>query len=764
MGDRILNYKVDCACHKGNQNCPVQKHNLSPMEPLPPPPPPPTPPQVGAMTRRSKARRKELEVGNQDNGSDENSNQQSEDLNDSKEFQGLGAVGSDAEEGDDRLKLEDNEETENDENAILNKQSRDDRKAEAIMHVFENLEKRKRRNIQSQERSCSTSGAASSPATPTAQEPKLDTTETEDPNLATAVTQTPQNTGVGVSTRRSAQSTELPVVEKPPAKPAPARSSKPRPKSRLSRYRSSSSQRARRQRQAMAQQAAEQGQVAMEEGIPGVCGAEQGSTEGGLASGLPLDADGAAGTAAGSLGNRANLRYPKTKTYLVTEWLNDKVAEKPESPIDWPLRITTDPTVLATTLNMLPGLNHSPLICTAPKHYIRFGSPFTPERRRRPVILDGTYGSCKKRWMKQALDEGMSAKTGDSGTESQSSHQSHSCSSTSNPSPCNTELTAPLKKRKSYVPEGSTSELLRPLSPITPPPPSSDTMSPLLAASCALLLGGEEDKHNGYMYSPLHSLAASRCNTPLQFEPCLRTDFDQPQTTYPDMSVPSGMTSPVLSATGSSEDFASVQAPLVAGVPFSSTTDAVFSGRSLECQAQAKEQAFRTEFNLIYACSPLNANLLASGNLAEGTGRGSAVGSDRRTSLSEGGFSPGEAFFGRQSQGLLNEPAQGAMSPYGDRQKRKQGTKESFPGEPGKSVGTPTRSSSSCSSNAESPHVTRTTLRHPTSPQSGFSSPVHPSIPQIEEVSPPEPCTSRHFGASAAGSHSKPQDTISSRW
>ncbi|XP_041080254.1 histone-lysine N-methyltransferase SETD5-like isoform X4 [Polyodon spathula] len=809
------NYKVDCACHKGNQNCPVQKHNLSPMEPLPLHPPPPTPPQVGAMTRRSKARQKELEVGNQDNPSDENSNQQSEDLHDSKEFQRLGAAGSDTEGGDDdRLKLEDNEETENDKNAILNKQSQDDRKAEAIMHVFENLEKKKRRNIQSQERICSTSGAASSPATPTAQEPKLDTTETEDPNLASAVTQTSQNTGVGVSTRRSAQSTELLVVEKPPAKPAPARSSKPRPKSRLSRYRSSSSQRARRQRQAMAQQAAEQGQVAMEEGLSGACGAEPGSAEGGLASGLPLDVDGAAGIASGSLGNRANLRYPKTKTYLVTEWLNDKVAEKPESPIDWPLRITTDPTVLATTLNMLPGLSHSPLICTAPKHYIRFGSPFTPERRRRPVILDGTYGSCKKRWMKQALDEGMSTKTGDSGTESQSSHQSHSCSSTSNPSPCNTELTAPLKKRKSYVPEGNPLELLRPLSPITPPPPLSDTMSPLLAASCALLLGGEEDKHNGYMYSPLHSLAASRCNTPLQFEnisspesspahrpeslspePCLRTDFDQPQTSCPDLSVLSGMASPVLSATGSSEDFASVQTPLVAGVPFSSTTDAVFSGRSLECQAQAqaqaqaKEQAFRTEFNLIYACSPLNANLLASGNLAEGTGRGSAVGSDRRTSLSEGGFSPGEAIFGRQSQGLLNEPAQGAMSPYGDRQyvysesgtpphnppqkkkvslleyrKRKQGTKESFLGEPGKLVGTPTRSSSSCSSNAESPHVTRTTLRHPTSPQSGFSSPVHPSIPQIEEVSPPEPCTSRHFGASTAGSHSKPQDTISSRW
>lgn len=56
------NYKVDCACHKSNQNCPVQKHNLSPRESLLTPPslPPPTP-VVGAETRRRKARRRELE-------------------------------------------------------------------------------------------------------------------------------------------------------------------------------------------------------------------------------------------------------------------------------------------------------------------------------------------------------------------------------------------------------------------------------------------------------------------------------------------------------------------------------------------------------------------------------------------------------------------------------------------------------------------------------------------------------------------------------
>lgn len=87
--------------------------------------------------------------------------------------------------------------------------------------------------------------------------------------------------------------------------------------------------------------------------------------------------------------------------YLVTEWLNDKIpaGEKvhQEVPVERPLRITTDPTVLATTLNMLPGLSHSSLICTTPRHYVRFGSPFNPERRRpRPLQMDGTYGCYKK--------------------------------------------------------------------------------------------------------------------------------------------------------------------------------------------------------------------------------------------------------------------------------------------------------------------------------------------------------------------------------
>jgi len=64
------NYKVDCACHKGNQNCPVQKHNLSPRESLVSAPSllPPSA-LAGAETRRRKARRRELESGLASDGS-----------------------------------------------------------------------------------------------------------------------------------------------------------------------------------------------------------------------------------------------------------------------------------------------------------------------------------------------------------------------------------------------------------------------------------------------------------------------------------------------------------------------------------------------------------------------------------------------------------------------------------------------------------------------------------------------------------------------
>ncbi|XP_069485220.1 inactive histone-lysine N-methyltransferase 2E isoform X2 [Ambystoma mexicanum] len=100
-------------------------------------------------------------------------------------------------------------------------------------------------------------------------------------------------------------------------------------------------------------------------------------------------------------------KYPKTKKHLVSEWLSEK-HEKTENPsenfIETPLRITTDPGVLATQLNSLPGLSFNPHVYSTPKHYIRFTSPFLTDKRRR-VPVENVSVSCKKRWLKQALEE-----------------------------------------------------------------------------------------------------------------------------------------------------------------------------------------------------------------------------------------------------------------------------------------------------------------------------------------------------------------------
>ncbi|XP_016370398.1 SET domain-containing protein 5-like isoform X4 [Sinocyclocheilus rhinocerous] len=753
------NYKVDCACHKGNQDCPVQRHNLRPLQLLSPQSSNFALP--GAETRRRRARRREMEGDRLITSVSDESNHLLEDAN---EAQGV----SDTEDAlMDRVTLENGEE-ELDENGALipNRRSREERKAEAIMHMFENLERKKKR------------GQGTAQATP--EETKLEAGEAEVPSLTAGNSVPNTGAGGGVSTRRTSfaavETTDI-DSEKPPATPSPApkaqtsRSSKPRPKSRISRYRSSSAQRARRQRQALSQQAAEGILVGGEESSAGAGLREQGQGEGAPNCGSLQDGELCGATSSG-MGNKTNVRCPKTKKYLVTEWLNDKVPERVEESVERPLRITTDPTVLATTLNMLPGLSHSPLICTAPKHYVRFGSPFNPERRRRPFMIDPAYGSCKKRWMKQALDESMLSGLLEDGTESSSSHKSNT-SSTSSSQPFKPELAGPFKKRKlkcSSETEAPPSELLlRPLSPITPPLPSELPTTPLhsLMTPCSLYLGGEIEMLNATMfsYSPLTSRPASRCNTPLQFEnisspevspvhrsesltpePCLRPDFTSRVTAFPDFSTSRGSPAPV------SDDF-SLAAPdslngSGGGTPRSSAVVSSLCDSSLvshASEAQARVQAFRTEFNLIYTCSPLNANL-PTGPI-----------SDRHFPQSEGGLSTADSDLSTMcSQGLLMEAGSGSLSMYLDTQfgggysesstsphpsnppqkkkvslleyrERKKG-----PRDPAPHV---TNLSSICP-RTESPGQPRTHFQPSVSPHNSFS-PERQAFPQIEEVSPP---------------------------
>ncbi|XP_078517988.1 histone-lysine N-methyltransferase SETD5 isoform X4 [Lissotriton helveticus] len=792
------NFKVDCACHKGNRNCPVQKRipNAAPTQPTPPP----IILTVGAETRRRKARRRELEL--QGIVLDENSNQpQEEPL---LQPASLPAANSNEEINEQVEKQEEEKDDVVDEQGVQlhSKRSREERKVEAIMNIFENLEKRKKRRDQSAEAAttdveCASGTEAAGPE----DEVKSESQEAEDNSSATAPAPSTPSNNVGVNTRRSSQAGEA-AAEKLTPKPGPAKSTRPRPKSRMSRYRSNSAQRLRRQKQQTVSQQPEPDQTVADEGGTTVdpAAAETSSTEGVGASGQLPGAETPTSLVAGPQANRSAVKVPKTKKYLVTEWLNDK-AEKPDCPIECPLRITTDPTVLATTLNMLPGLSHSPLICTTPKHYIRFGSPFIPERRRRPFAVDGTYGSCKKRWIKQALDEGMGQAWSPTGeTRTQSLYQSHDvCSSSSKDS---ADLSNPLKKWKArYLMEQTVNKLLRPLSPITPPPQivmGSESLSPLMATPCSSL-PGEDECRNGYglMFSPIPSLSASRCNTPLQFEnisspesspapmpeslspePCLQTDADTSKAGYVDPSAlgcpenPSPHTTVVIELPSQSP---STPLPYISNTP-SETGFLVKSGEG-QTPLRCSDQTFRTEFNLMYAYSPLNAAPRADGPLRGG---------ETKPSQSEALYcgSPVEGYFSRLGQGFLKETAQESMSPSSERpcegvkaspqnppqrkkvslleyRKRKQEAKDGTScsgGELMRCSGTPTRQNSSATiPDMDIPSSQGLTSQIPSSPQSGFTSPSHSFTPQLDEVSPPDP-------RGSSTSHCKASENTSSRW
>ncbi|CAI9554090.1 unnamed protein product, partial [Staurois parvus] len=653
--------------------------------------------------------------------------------------------------------------------------SKEEKKVEPAPHVVDTSDKRRRRREQPSE------PVAPEPEAPAADqaacEPAIKAEEPEPEPESPMIPEPVATPTLGVNTRRSSQALET-IAEKPTPKSVTPKSTRPRPKSRMSRYRSASAQRLRR-RQAVAQQVELAPPVA-EEGT-----ASSGTTETGASEALgtgdaPQGSESPAVAQTVTQPTRASLKYHKTKKYLVTEWLNDKV-EKQDCPMDQPLRITTDPTVLATTLNMLPGLSHSPSINTLPKHYIRFVSPYMPERRRRPPKVDGTYGSCKKRWMKLALEEAVTQPASSVQENSQPLYQSNESNCSSN-NGTNTEVTAPLKKWKTkYILEENSAMVSSPV-PFPPALPNStttDSLSPLQTTPSSSLPGEEESRYAyGLLFSPIPSLAASRCNTPLQFEPCLRPDVDLVKPTFLDVSVENCQELQTTVTTGLSDIAA--QSPN-ASLPYSGSSESNALGKSGEGSVllRTSEQTFRPEFNLMYAFSPLNAMPRADGSL-----RGSPLVGERKPSQSDMYCgSPVEAFYNRAGPGPLKESAQGSMSPCSERacegirsspqnppqrkkvslleyRKRKQEAKE-VTSSPGGDIirccaGTPTRQSSN-GSISDTDLSAGLQLQAPTSPQSGFSSPSHPSMPQTEEVSPTEMRT-------VSSGQSKAVENISSRW
>lgn len=108
------------------------------------------------------------------------------------------------------------------------------------------------------------------------------------------------------------------------------------------------------------------------------------------------------------------LACSRFQQHLVSEWIGVDKQERgasgtPEPPPERPLRISSDPEVLATQLNSLPGMACSSHVYSTPKHYVRFSSPFlanrspstlgVPTGRRRSREMPETpptTGSCKK--------------------------------------------------------------------------------------------------------------------------------------------------------------------------------------------------------------------------------------------------------------------------------------------------------------------------------------------------------------------------------
>uniref|UniRef100_A0A8C7X4Q1 Lysine (K)-specific methyltransferase 2E n=1 Tax=Oryzias sinensis TaxID=183150 RepID=A0A8C7X4Q1_9TELE len=322
-------YKVDCACVKGNQECPVLKHNQEPTE------------NMGAGGRR-RGSRKDKDLVRDDQGQNQNV---------ALDGEGKGRSVGDGKQrklSPLRLSISNNQDPElfedvEDKTSISNevemeseeqiaerrrKMTREERKMEAILQAFARMEKREKRREQALERIGSIKSEIGGRGEVKEEPP--------------ATPETPF----------------IEVKEEPGLKPAKVKPSRNRKS--FSRNRTHIGQQRRRARTISTCSDLTPGSPA-ETVEPLTSDAPEGET-------LPLP-------------------EPEAVFTFASKTIN-KFPERP-------LRISSDPEVLATQLNALPGMACSPQVYSTPKHYVRFSSPFLANRS------PATPG----RWLKQALEE-----------------------------------------------------------------------------------------------------------------------------------------------------------------------------------------------------------------------------------------------------------------------------------------------------------------------------------------------------------------------
>ncbi|XP_036285562.1 inactive histone-lysine N-methyltransferase 2E isoform X5 [Pipistrellus kuhlii] len=495
-------YKVDCACLKENPECPVLKRSFESTENI----------NSGYETRRKKGK-KEKDISKEKDTQNQNitldcegtTNKMKSPETKQRKLSPLRLSVSNNQEPDfiddieEKTPISNEVEMESEEQIAERKRkmTREERKMEAILQAFARLEKREKRREQALERISTAKTEVK--------------TECKDTQIVS-----------------DAEVIQEQAKEENASKPTPAKVNRTKQRKSFSRSRTHIGQQRRRHRTVSMcsdiQPSSPDIEVTSQQNdIENTVPAVEPETETALTEIITESEVPAL--------NKCPTKYPKTKKHLVNEWLsekNEKTGKPSDSLSERPLRITTDPEVLATQLNSLPGLTCSPHVYSTPKHYIRFTSPFLSDKRRRKEPTENISGSCKKRWLKQALEEENSTILHRFILPCQERSRSPLING-ENKSPlllnesCSfPDLTTPLKKRRLYqLLDSAYSETSTPTpSPYATPTHIDNTSTDPSFATPPRIKSDDEACRNGYkpIYSPVTPVTPGTPGNTMHFE------------------------------------------------------------------------------------------------------------------------------------------------------------------------------------------------------------------------------------------------------